>query len=304
MEIKIPFALREGNLVHISDISKNEKGLGCNCRCIECGEILIARIGEKNTRHFSHYNKNTNCTGGVETGLHIFAKEILLKRKQIVLPRLSIIYKENSIKKSEFYLFTEINNVKNSVLKGKSLNKKLISEKNRVVFDDIYSEQTINDIRPDIIIYKNGIPLIIELAVTHFIDKEKKAKIKRSNISTIEIDLKKYKNQFNKMSKYDLERVIIYEVKGKRWIYNRNVDKYIIDIIEENKKIIKKQKAEEDKKNKEESRIKEEKQRKLDELYNKKSLCRICNRKTEDWIIRYGTDNTCICRECRIGGLG
>lgn len=47
MEIKIPFALREGNLVHISDISKNEKGLGCNCRCIECGEILIARIGEK-----------------------------------------------------------------------------------------------------------------------------------------------------------------------------------------------------------------------------------------------------------------
>ena len=106
------------------------------------------------------------------------------------------------------------------------------------------------------------------------------------------------------MSKDDLERIIIYGVEGKKWIYNRNVDKYIVNIIEENKKLIKKQKAEKDKIIKEQLIIKEEKQRKLDELYNKKSLCRICNRNTEDWIIRYGIDNTCICRECRIGGLG
>jgi competence CoiA-like predicted nuclease len=51
-QVKLPFGLRDGELVHISTV---QSGLACKCSCAACDAILIARKGIKNAHHFAHY---------------------------------------------------------------------------------------------------------------------------------------------------------------------------------------------------------------------------------------------------------
>lgn len=41
---KLPFGLRSGKLVHISELNVEERGFKCNCNCPSCGDKLIARM--------------------------------------------------------------------------------------------------------------------------------------------------------------------------------------------------------------------------------------------------------------------
>ncbi|WHY77279.1 competence protein CoiA family protein [Neobacillus sp. WH10] len=66
MKFKLPYGLKDGKLVHISDV---EKGLKCECVCPACNHPLIARKGEKTAHHFAHYN-GSECAKSVETALH------------------------------------------------------------------------------------------------------------------------------------------------------------------------------------------------------------------------------------------
>ena len=67
MNIKLPFAIRGKRVVHISELSEDERGLKCNCICPNCNERVVAKLGEINIHHFAHYNKECkinieNCT--------------------------------------------------------------------------------------------------------------------------------------------------------------------------------------------------------------------------------------------------
>lgn len=110
-------------------------------------------------------------------------------------------------------------------------------------FDKIELEYRIDYIVPDIIVYKNNLPLMIEIAVTHFVDEEKKEKIKRLGISTIEINLNIDDIDYANFDKSKIEEIIINKIENKKWIYNKKeeqkkqelYDKHI-EIIDEVKK--------------------------------------------------------------------
>lgn len=77
MSVQIPFGKRDDKIIHISEITSNEVGIKCNCICVSCGERLVAKVASnKKARHFAHYKK-CNCNGGIESALHLFAKEVL-----------------------------------------------------------------------------------------------------------------------------------------------------------------------------------------------------------------------------------
>ena len=72
------FALskEDQKVIHISEIPGKRKGLKCNCVCACCGAKMMAKIGKKRRRHFSHIS-NENCMSkhSNETALHLIAKK-------------------------------------------------------------------------------------------------------------------------------------------------------------------------------------------------------------------------------------
>ena len=70
---QLVYALREGKLVSVDDV---ESGLKCGCQCPSCEAPLIARKGKHNQHSFAHASGH-GCEYGLETSLHLAAKEIL-----------------------------------------------------------------------------------------------------------------------------------------------------------------------------------------------------------------------------------
>lgn len=136
----------------IKHISEVENGLKCDCVCVECSEKLIAINNKNNKReiHFRH-EVETNCKGGVETSLHLLAKQIVLENSKI------------KIHEKDYFNYTK-------------------SEKETPLADyqpDVIIENL-----------ENKGKWLIEIAVTSFVQENKLEKIKRDNLNCLEIDLK------------------------------------------------------------------------------------------------------------------
>lgn len=244
INIKTPFAMYNANVIHISELKKEKSGHDYKCYCCSCNEKLIPRLGNKNTWHFAH--KSESCSNALETGLHIMAKRILSERKEIKLPNLSVNKDEGLLERKDFIYSSSSKSVSSEciLMHDEKFNHEYVyvNYEYEIVcisklysFDSVDEEERLNDIIPDIILYKNGKPLLVEIAVTHFIDDEKRRKINDMKLSTIEIDLSQYTKNFLKMSIEDLERIIIEDTKNKEWIYNDKAENIISDLIKKNK---------------------------------------------------------------------
>jgi hypothetical protein len=199
-QVKLPFGLRNGNgeLKHISTV---QSGLACECYCAACGARLMAKKGEKNAHSFAHYQAE-ECEHGLETALHLAAKKILEESAQITLPKLTI-YEEVS-----------------GEMCGQSRTKKgeaIICEQHIAYLKNIEPEKRLNTIIPDIIADIDGVPLIIEIAVTHFVDRVKQNKIHELGIACIEINLK---DVFRNADLESIRSIVIESVANKVWLFH------------------------------------------------------------------------------------
>lgn len=177
------WAIQNGLPKHVSEVPN---GLACGCVCPCCGATLMAKHGKKKAHHFAHYDKDAcNYTG--ETAIHIAAKEIIKSRGCIVVPP---------------PLFVG-------------------GEPKRYAFDSVVLEARYNDFIPDILAEIDGKVFIIEIAVTHFVDSAKKAKIAASGAyAAVEISLQYQRH----LSRADLEKAVIESTIGKSWIYSAETE--------------------------------------------------------------------------------
>lgn len=185
-DIKLPFGLNEHKtLVHVSEVPKGKK---CGCICPACQTPLLAIKGTKNQHHFRH-DVVKQCVGGVETAIHMYAKQIIKERNNIALPEYAL-----SVSKKD--------------TKGKIHSDQEIITKNGTVvqFDLIEVEKGLHGIIADILAVAGGKQLIIEIFYRHKVDEHKREKIIKSNMSAIEIDL-------SRLSLKDLED------KEAFWLY-------------------------------------------------------------------------------------
>lgn len=189
------YALRDGDIVSINDV---ESGLDCRCICPACGNKLVAKKGMKVAYHFSHHHE-TNCEYGYESSLHLAAKDILSRAKIIVLPTVTLHFPESD---------------KEDIV---------IRKAQSITIDRVELEQRNDNIVPDVVIYSGGKRLFIEVFVTHRIDDEKLAKLKKNDISTIEIDLSKRRNT---ISAEELSDILLTDTPEKKWVYNALANKY------------------------------------------------------------------------------
>lgn len=188
-QVKLKYGIRDGELVHISQV---ESGLACSCRCASCNEVLVAKKGQKRDNHFAHKSGNS-CQYATETALHLAAKEILDKHKKIRLPSVWIEFNAN-------------------------LGGYQIAGEKTFSIDSLKVEHAIDGIIPDLIANIGGHELLIEVFVTHPVNEIKRKKIEKIDRSTIEIDLSKAPRD---MPLESLTELVIDSVENKKWIYNK-----------------------------------------------------------------------------------
>ena len=196
MEQLLTYGLFVDELKHISEV---ENGLACNCVCANCKHPLVAKNNPTNKKmaHFAH-RSGKECDGSIETTLHLLAKSILHKTKRLKLPQYHYDY-DNT-------------------------NYKSIFEKNGTIeFDNIILEKSIeingDKIIPDAICEIKGKRILVEFANTHFIDLNKRIKLKKSGYACIEIDLSE-----QPLDENILMELMTSETRLKYWVINQKLD--------------------------------------------------------------------------------
>lgn len=165
----IPFALKDGRSVDVTEV---ERGLACGCICPDCKQPLQANNGPIR-KFFSHDpgRDHEDCVNARETAIHLMAKQILLECRQFRIPELVITVSLDKNLHKEF-----------------SARKSIVQER-LVSFDRVELEQRRGEITPDVIAYIGEKELIIEIAVTHFVDREKRDKLRKLYTNVVEVDL-------------------------------------------------------------------------------------------------------------------
>jgi hypothetical protein len=201
MAEKLSYAKNEhGDIVNILDV---KNGASCNCVCLCCNNPLIAKQGNIKKWHFSHIS--SECKYARETELHYLAKMEIEKRMEV--PVLDILeYEWNKKEDEHAYIFMHNN---------KYLSREYIR---MVKIDKVYIEKSMGDFKPDVIVIISGNPLLVEIAVTHFIDSEKEQKIIKSGMPCMEIDLSKYK----KMENIDIGDILFNKIDTRNIKYFNN----------------------------------------------------------------------------------
>ncbi|MGK9156033.1 competence protein CoiA family protein [Acinetobacter radioresistens] len=169
-------------LVDIKDV---ERGLACQCTCFECGETVIARKGEIKEHHFAHASNKESCTINPESVLHKYAKEVILEYMGLMLPALP-----NSDNEAAWW-----------------------------TFDKLLPEFSLGLIRPDLVGYFDGEPILIEIAVTHFIDAEKLKYIEFFKLKCIEIDLSSLLTSNISIPSTEAKKEILENLNNRKWVY-------------------------------------------------------------------------------------
>ena len=212
IEIKLKYALKDGKIISINEVTEEEKGLKCDCYCPGCGMQLQAKLGSKRQKHFSHNNASCDIVSAQQSALHILAKEIIEQEKHINLPALEVKSRDIEGFDNELcYEFPEVLTFKQSTV---------------VDCEKVILEKKISDFVPDVMVQIQGRMLLIEVAVTHFIDDEKLCKIKQLGIPVIEIDLSDIHN--SEWNREDVKRIIVDDIDKKTWIYNPLKDKAML----------------------------------------------------------------------------
>ncbi|MBP2159104.1 MULTISPECIES: hypothetical protein [Asticcacaulis] len=182
------FGLREGKLVSINDV---ESGLACNCVCPNplCGDRLVAHKGQKLAYHFKHHNR-TDCKTGFETGLHMLAKDALAEALEFRLPPYT---------------------------RGIGLKREEIIGERMMKFDRAELEKRTGRLVPDVILYVDGRPLLVELVVTHWCDQTKIDMMKVGDLSCVEVNLGPYRDIWDMES---LREIVVTKAR-RSWLNNR-----------------------------------------------------------------------------------
>ena len=190
------FALaKNGEIVSVMDV---ERGLACHCICPACKDTLVAKQGDVRIWHFAHAS-HTDCLIGAESALHLAAKQLIEKWQGIMMPE---------IKARRLVQLAD----------GRNATGDAYLEAEWVNFEQVSLEESIGSIRPDLIAQAGNARYLIEIAVTHFVDDEKRAAIKKLGLPALEISLDMMGRDI--LDWTTLEDTVIHGTTAKSWLFH------------------------------------------------------------------------------------
>lgn len=163
--IKYSYSLNENNeLVHISSVTKENRHSHTYI-CLECGQKLVARIGDYKVKHFAHA-PNTVCDG--ESYLHKLAKRRILEHFMSADTFPLTFVRNVPCKEAKECKFHQEDYCATADVRIRSNLRKW---EGKVVYDTCKEEVTIENFRPDLLLsckdYPDKPPVFIEVFVTH-----------------------------------------------------------------------------------------------------------------------------------------
>ncbi|PBI82843.1 hypothetical protein BKP43_62600 [Variovorax boronicumulans] len=185
------FALHASNrFVHITEV---ERGLACNCRCAICGEVVLARQGDKREHHFAHSSNIEPCASNYESDLHRFAKRVILEAGGLVVPVTAAVAQALGFSDDRA----------SSIL---------------LACADIKEEVVIGDRRPDLLATTTeGLGVVIEIAYSSFCDMEKRRAYENMQLPALEIDLRAFTPSAFDVTQ--VKRVVLEDTACKYWLW-------------------------------------------------------------------------------------
>lgn len=193
--INIAYGCLDGELVHVSRV---ERGLKCNCSCPSCGNALIARKGPKKADHFAH-TPGTDCSGAAESALHILAKQIISNLPSISVPE---------------YTYKRTKSFRNGIFIA---HEQLLAKGGSVQIETVKTEVHHGSYKPDIEIFTQGKRLVVEVAVTHKVEKKKLRLFRKHDVPAIEI---RFLEEHALLNVEELRELIQSDNGIKHWLYH------------------------------------------------------------------------------------
>lgn len=194
---------------------------------------MVAKQGEMQTWHFAHY-RTENCKAGYESALHLAVKRILEEERQLLLPPCGVVRHpipinglpiqdgDRNVTLFDVFEYTATNAEALVQSYAKIPEFGFADLPSRLVrFDDVLVEKAEGDIRPDIVGIVGDRPIYIEVAVTHYIDKVKLARVRDRGVATLEIAI----SPETPLDWEGLRTMVLSHVKGKYWRFNPRVEK-------------------------------------------------------------------------------
>lgn len=121
-------------------------------------------------RHFANYNA-PGSDWCVKSAIHAAAKQDLIGHAGFVVPEVAFEVPATTF---DAALLREGD---------------VLSAQRRIHFDSTVAAVTIDDIRPDVVAYRRERQLLVEMYCRHRVDPEKRDKLKRLGLPTLEINL-------------------------------------------------------------------------------------------------------------------
>lgn len=197
------FALDAGNNIRSVDDVAN--GAACGCHCSECDGDLQSKQGEIRRWHFAHTN-DSGCSGGAETALHLAAKQMLLHSSSIMVPQISLCRTV-------------------TLPDGRQGRGIAVRPAGHLEYNGGQEEVPIGDVQPDVVVKTVYGPVIIEITVSHGVDREKHGKLLKLGMPALEVTLHLARSLKRDPGTHvdawnELRQALIESVQGKNWLVN------------------------------------------------------------------------------------
>lgn len=197
---------KTGNVVYVDEVPN---GLACECKCMTCGEDLIARQGTQKAHSFAH-KRGSTCNAGYETSLHLAAKDYFLNLATYKLPK---PYIDCSTMRKEFTgTIGMLLPVDDTVMV------------NSVDTEVEYETPSGEKLRADIVLHTTYLgesyDFIVEICVNSKVDEKKLKKFKELKLPAFEMYLGELKKECNtKESIYEYM-----ETARTQWLYYFSIE--------------------------------------------------------------------------------
>ena len=194
--LHIPFGLREGRLYEPSEVVR---GLECGCTCPGCGAPLVARHSPlgKVVSHFAHH-AGADCASGFESAVHLAAKQLIADWHEVYLPVVRAHVSGVGVSGATFS------------------GHKLLSPAGLTTLSSVRVEEPRGSIRPDLLVALKGQEVLVEIAVTHFVDDVKLARIRLLGLPAVEIDV----SGLREMNFEALKNALFTEAQKSEWLWH------------------------------------------------------------------------------------